>query len=211
MSETFVVHRDEFSIEDPWAIPPQASVVRLRRATDAAPPRLGTAVAAYFDYDFLTILFSGADDHVVATHLVHDAPLYDEDVVEVFIAPRDAPEYFEIEVNLIGTTFDARIESPDGVRSTMKAEIAWDCSGLFAGVRKRSESSGIRAFDIVIRIPFASLGVAMPHNGETWRGNFFRIDRHPNHGDEFMAWQPTLKTPADFHVTAAFGALHFEG
>ncbi len=211
MSETFVVRRAEFSIEDPWAIPPQAAVVRLKRATDAAPPRLGTAVAAYFDYESLTILFSGADDYVVATYLEHDAPLYDEDVVEVFLAPRAASEYFEIEANPMGTTFDARIESPDGVRATMKADLAWDCPGLFAGVRKMSESCGIVTVDIVLRIPFASLGVPMPRSGETWQANFFRIDRHPHNGDEFMAWQPTLKDPADFHVTAAFGALHFEG
>jgi Carbohydrate-binding family 9 len=210
MSETFVVRRAAFSIEDPWAIPPQAASVRLRRATDGAPPRLATTVAAYYDYDVLTVVFSSADDHVVATYLEHDAPLYDEDVVEVFLAPRDPSEYFEIEVSPLGTTFDARITSPDGVRSTMGADLAWDATDLFAGVKKGWESTGVMTVDTVIRLPFASLGMAMPRAGDVWKGNFFRIDRHPR-GDEFMAWQPTMKTPADFHVTAAFGALRFEG
>ncbi len=211
MAETFVVRRAEFSIEDPWAIPPQAGSVRLRSAIDAAPPRLSTALAAYFDYDYLTLVFSGADDHSVATHLAHDAPLYEEDVVEMFLAPRTAAEYFEIEVNLLGTTFDARIESPEGVRSTMRADRGWDCKRLFAGVRKVSESSGIMTVETVVRVPFDALSAAMPRSGESWRGNFFRIDRHPNLGDEYLAWQPTMKTPADFHVTAAFGTLRFEG
>jgi Carbohydrate-binding family 9 len=137
--------------------------------------------------------------------------LYEEDVVEMFLAPRTAAEYFEIEVNLLGTTFDARIESPEGVRSTMRADRGWDCKRLFAGVRKVSESSGIMTVETVVRVPFDALSAAMPRSGESWRGNFFRIDRHPHRGDEYLAWQPTMKTPADFHVTAAFGTLRFEG
>jgi hypothetical protein len=63
--------------------------------------------------------------------------------------------------------------------------------------------------DTVIRIPFAGLGRATPVAGETLRANLFRIDRHPEHGDEYSAWQPTRKDPADFHVAAAFGTLRF--
>lgn len=211
MPETFVITRGEFSIEEPWSAPPQARQVRLRRSTDGAPPRLGTTVAAYFDNDYLTVVFSGADDHVVATHLEHDAPLYEEDVVELFLAPRTPAEYFEIEVSPAGTTFDARIESPDGVRTTMRADRGWTCERLFAGVRKIAESSGSMTVDTVVRIPFATMGVPMPLSGEVWGANLFRIDRHPRLGDEFMAWQPTMKDPADFHVTAAFGSLRFEG
>ncbi len=211
MAEAYVVRRAEFSIEDPWAVPPQGELVRLRSATDGAPPRLATAVVACFDNDFLTVLFSGADDLVVATHLAHDAPLYEEDVVEVFLAPREISEYFEIEVSPRGTAFDARIESPDGIRATMKADRSWSCEGLFAAVRRRRESSGVSTIDTLLRVPFTSLGVKMPRSGERWRANFFRIDRHPKLGDEYSAWHPTLKRPADFHVTAAFGTLRFEG
>ncbi len=211
MAETYVVRRAEFSIEDPWAVPPQGELVRLRRATDGTPPRLATAGVAYFDNDFLNVLFSAADDLVVATHLEHDAPLYEEDVVEVFLAPKAISEYFEIEVSPRGTAFDALIESPDGIRSTMKADSSWNCGGLFAAVRRRRESSGVTSVDTVLRVPFTSLGVKMPRSGESWRANFFRIDRHPKLGDEYSAWHPTLKRPADFHVTAAFGTLRFEG
>lgn len=211
MSEVFVVRRAEFSIEDPWAIPPQAAAVRLKRATDGAPPRLATTLAAYYDSERLTLVFSGSDDRVVATLYGHDDPLYNEDVVEAFLAPVRAGEYFEIEVNPVGTWFDARIESPDGVRGTMKADLGWTCEGLFTGVRKYGESSGSLSIDVVMRIPFSALGVDMPKSGDLWRANFFRIDRHEAEGDEYSAWQPTMKVPADFHVTAAFGTLEFEG
>ena len=161
-------------------------------------------VAAYYDDDFLTVVFDADDDEIVATYLGHDEPLWQEDVVEIFLAPEGLTPYFEIEVNPLGTTFDARIDSPDGVRATMKTDLAWTCEGLFAALRR---DDGKRV-QIVIRIPFASLN-KRPNAGDEWRANFFRIDRSAAHGDDFSAWQPTMKTPPDFHVAAAFGALRF--
>jgi len=192
--------RAAFAIEEPWSIPDGCPAVALLRTTDGEAPRLRTIVAAYHDDVFLTVVFRGEDDGVIATHGNHDDPLWQEDVVEVFLAPETPKRYFEIEVNPIGTTFDAVIDSPDGVRATMRTDLAWTCDGLFAAVRTTPES-----FDVVMRIPFASIGAP----GE-WRANFYRIDRSHRHGDDLAAWQPTRKTPADFHVPAAFGRLRFE-
>jgi hypothetical protein len=209
-SDTLVAVRGEFSMEDPWAIPPACNTVRLRRSTDGAAPRLSTTVSAYFDHEHLTIVFCGADDHIVATLYGHDDPLYDEDVVEVFLAPRTRSEYFEIEVSPAATTFDARIESPEGVRASMKVDMNWHCTGLLAAVRKTIESRRLLSLDTVMRIPFDSMRCAAPRNGDVWHGNLFRIDRHPSEGDEFSAWRPTMKRPADFHVTECFGRLLFQ-
>ena len=209
-ADVLVVVRGEFSMEDPWAMPRSCEPVRLRRATDGAAPRLVTTVAAYHDDEFLTILFSAADDHVVATHYGHDEPLYEEDVVEAFLAPRHKAEYFEIEVNPVGTTFDARIDSPDGIRSTMIADHGWECEGLVAAVRKMISSRNLMTIDTVMRVPFASVGSAAPKDGDAWLANFFRVDRHPGEGDEYSAWRPTMKDPADFHVVEAFGRLIFQ-
>lgn len=205
--DEIVVRRREPSIEEPWSVPEGVTPFLLRRATDGGVPRLATQVAVYRDDEFLNVLFIANDDHVVATHLEHDAPLYEEDVVEVFVAPEEITEYFEIEVNPLGTTFDARVESPDGVRRTMRADLAWNADGLFAAV-VRDIGGSFHTASTIVRIAFASLG-RVPQSGDVWRANFFRIDRHPS-GDEFSAWQPTLKAPADFHVAAAFGALRFE-
>lgn len=205
MSEPLVVRRAAYELDDPWAVPNGCHRVWLSRATDGETPRLATALAAYFDDEFATFVFSGADAGIVATRYEHDAPLYEEDVVELFLAPRSAGEYFEIEVNPLGTTFDARITSPDGVRATMVTELGWTCEQLFAAVRR----TPVR-LEVVARVPFASLGRATPVRGEMWRANFFRIDRGPALPSEFLAWRPTMRTPADFHVTAAFGQLRFD-
>ncbi|HEY0371828.1 MAG TPA: carbohydrate-binding family 9-like protein [Thermoanaerobaculia bacterium] len=209
MSETLVVPRARFDMDDPWATPAECSPVRLRRATDAAAPRLATSVAVWYDDEYLSVLYSAADDHIRATYHRHDDPLYEQDVVEVFLAPDTLKQYFEIEINPHGVVFDAIIESPHGTRQGMATDVTWTCDGLLVALRKVFESSGAMTVDTLARIPFRALERSVPADGETWRGNFFRIDRHPEHGDEFSAWQATMKTPADFHVAAAFGVLRF--
>ena len=196
---TLVIPRGEFSIEDPWAVPPQCRPASLLRATDGDAPRLPTNVASYHDDESLTVIFRAEDDEFIATIYEHDAPLWQEDVVEVFLAPGDARTYYELEVNPLGTTFDARIESPDGVRATMHTDLSWTCEGLFSAIRRQG-----RLAETVLRIPLVTLG------GRPTRANFFRVDRSRAHGDEYSAWSPTMKDPADFHVVAAFGTLVFD-
>jgi hypothetical protein len=209
MTETLVVPRAPFDMEEPWSMPPACTPVRLRRATDAAAPRLATSLAAWHDDQLVTFLFSGADDHILATYERRDDPLYEQDVVELFLAPEKLTRYFEFEISPHGVIFDAIIDSPDGIRATMHAEKSWTCEGLVVAVRQVTESSGDMTCDTLIRIPFASMGRGTPVDGEVWRANFFRIDRHAEHGDEYSAWQPTMKEPPDFHVAAAFGAVRF--
>jgi cellulose/xylan binding protein with CBM9 domain len=204
MSQPLLVRRAAFVMEDPWAVPQGSERIALRRSSDGGKPRQHTTIVVYADDDRLNVLFESEDDEIVATHLRHDAPLYEEDAVEMFLAPSTPLHYFEIEVNPLATTFDAKIDSPDGIRSTMHLDVAWDCTDLFAAVRKTA-----RRVDTIVRVPFASLDVARPRAGDEWRGNFFRIDRSKNRGDEYMAWQPTMKNPADFHVAAAFGRIVF--
>src|SRR5258705_10452823 len=141
-AETLLVPRAPFDMEEPWATPAACTPVRLRRATDAAAPRLATSVAAWFDDEFLTVLFSSSDDHIEATFNEHDAPLYEQDVVELFLAPATPERYFEIEVSPRGTIFDAAIDSPDGVRATMRVDRDWNCEGLIAAVRRGGGGSG---------------------------------------------------------------------
>src|SRR5436190_1683838 len=145
---TLVIPRAEFSIEEPWEVPPQCRPAELRRATDGSAPRLATSVAAYCDDEVLTILFRAEDDEIVATMYDHDQPLWQEDVVETFLAV-DATTYVELEMNPLGTTFDARITSPDGVRATMRADVSWNCDDLFAAMR--------RALFLALLIPTCAL------------------------------------------------------
>jgi hypothetical protein len=118
--------------------------------------------------------------------------------------------YYELEVSPRATLFDASVDSPDLDRATMHVDREWTCEGLMAAVRSVTEVDGTTTTDTIVRIPFAAFERGEPADGDTWRINFFRIDRHPDQGDEYSAWQPTMKNPADFHVPAAFGTVRFQ-
>jgi hypothetical protein len=67
-----------------------------------------------------------------------------------------------------------------------------------------------RRWTVEVRIPLP-LKVAgrtgpTPQAGDKWRVNLFRYDAAH---DAYLAWSPTLKTPAAFHVPDKFGTLEF--
>src|SRR5262249_57791480 len=89
--------------------------IALLDARTGAPPRLRTALRVGLRGGALCVRYDGRDEGIVATHVRRDAPLWEEDVFEVFLSPGEGagPLYFEFEVNPLGTLFDARVESPD--------------------------------------------------------------------------------------------------
>lgn len=203
----YPVCRATLDLEDPWAVPARAPRMPLVRSTDGSQPRLDSGFAAYHDGTRLYVVFLADDDHLVATYLEHDEPLWEEDVVEVFLAPERPERYFEIEVNPLGTTFDAAIDSPRLERDTMTVDRGWTCEGLRTAIRRTTIGGSVRV-ETLVSIPVRAFGSAFA-SGARWRANFFRIDRSPE-GDEFSAWRPTGRIPADFHVPRAFGTLVFE-
>jgi Carbohydrate-binding family 9 len=203
----------------PLLLPTQRLVsipsIELRDATSGGQPRLRTAVRVGVRGGTLLVRFDGRDDGTVATLRHRDGALWTEDVYEVFLTPLDPPVvYFEFEINPLGALFDARVESPNLVRATMNVDVSWNLPGLSGVSRVRP-----RRWSAVVKIPLASLvgGVLPLPPGEgrgegaasrltdLWRANFYRVDRGAR--DEFSAWAPTGRDPADFHDAAKFGRL----
>ena len=176
--------------------------VELCDVATGAAPRLRTAVRVGVRNGVLLVRFDGRDAGTVATLTRRDDPLWTEDVYEVFLAPLDPPTlYFEFEVNPLGALFDARVESPDLVRKTMRVDPSWNLRGLSGRSRVRPGR-----WSAVLKIPLAGLlGETVTALPQLWRANFFRIDR--GSPDEFSAWSPTWTDPADFHAAARFGFL----
>lgn len=210
MNEPLIVLRRQLDLENLWQIPEGSKPANLVRSTDGGSASLPTSVTAFYDSSFLYVVFHFEDDEVRATYRNHDDPLYEEDVLEVFLSPTAPETYFEIEVNPLGATFDARIDSPSGTRGSMTTDLEWEAEGLWTASRKiRTEGAATFLTETLIAVPFRPLGVDTPEPGSSWRGNFFRIDRS-RRGDEYLAWSPTMKNPADFHVVSAFGRLLFQ-
>lgn len=183
----------------PWrAIEPVALAPSHGRAAPAG--FQPTALRLGHDGERLYVAFAATDAHVWGTHRGRNEPIYDEEVVEAFLAPTGDPRrYFELEANPIGAWFEARVENPDGDRATMRVDRDWACRGWERAVHVHAGG-----WDVEWAIPFAALD-ADPR--AEWRANFYRIDRA--HGGEFSAWSPTLADPPDFHVPARFGTLRF--
>jgi hypothetical protein len=162
-----------------------------------------TALRVAHDGARLLVAFACTDTHVFGTHRGRNRPIYEEEVVEAFLAPSgDARRYFELESSPMDAWFEARIESPDRHRATMLSDRDWICAGWQRAVAIRAGG-----WDVAWAIPFASLDAAPPAPGDRWRANFFRIDQA--NGGEYSAWSPTFADPPDFHLPDLFGVLVF--
>lgn len=168
-----------------------------------APPGFQpTALRLCHDGERLFVAFAATDAHVWGTHRSRNEPIYEEEVVEAFLAPTGDPHrYFELEANPLGAWFEARVANPDG-RATMQVDRDWICHGWERAVRIHANG-----WDVEWAIPFAALAAPSPIRDTRWRANFYRIDRA--NGGEFSAWSPTLADPPDFHVPDRFGTLAF--
>lgn len=186
-----------------WTSWARVPAIPLRRSYDGGPPEQGTTVRVARDDRALLLQFECDDRDIWATHTRRDAPLWEEEVVEVFLAPGegDPREYLEIEVNPLGAVFDARVANPDGRRDSMQVDAGWDAAGLVAEVDR--PAPGI--WRAALTIPWADLCTGVPPR--IWRANFFRIERPRGGTHEFSSWSKTLADPPDFHRPARFGKI----
>ncbi len=165
-----------------------------------ASPEQGSEVRVAWNDDELRVLLHATDARPWATMTQRDGPLWEEEVLEVFLDPGgDAESYFEIEVNPLGTVVDLVCRRN---RSGCTKEFAWDCQGLRTAVRKWK-----RGWTAELAIPFRSLIAEPPRVGSQWRANFCRIDRPAHRERELTAWSPTGVRL--FHVPERFGVIAF--
>jgi hypothetical protein len=177
-------------------------------------PRVKTEAKLCWDDKYLYLAFRCEDQDILSTYTKRDDPLYDQDVVEIFINPSgDLMNYYELEVSPRNVIWDGKIYNPEGaaVEST-KYDSKWNCKGLKTAVHLEGALDAERAsgkpWSVEMAIPFASIAKT-PREGEVWRANLYRIDR--GQPDEYYCWsqtQPRGATPS-FHVPARFGRLVF--
>ena len=161
--------------------------------------RQRTRFQTCWDSEAIYIRFECEDDYAVADFLNRDDPLYDQDVVEVFLDEEGlGRRYIELEISPRNVIFDALIEN-HGDRIVVNKE--WDAEGLETSVHTRGD---LRIY--VIKLPFIHFK-QMPKSGTKWRVNFYRIDESRDGQREFQAWSPT--GAVDYHIPSRFGSLIF--
>jgi len=181
----------------PWE---NIQAISLREVVTGERPRLRTDVKACWTSDALHIRFECEDDFIAAEMTRRDDPLYDEDVVEVFIDEEGSGRaYMEFEINPLNTIFDARIVND--TKGSIQVDTAWDAEGLATAVTREGET-----YKYDIALPLSNFE-KRPEAGTTWRWNVYRIDRDPQGERHFWAWSPT--GAVDFHRSHRFGTLVF--
>jgi hypothetical protein len=164
-----------------------------------------TALRVCHDGERLYLAFDCVDRDVWGTLRGRNAPIYEEEVVEAFLAPsRDPRRYFELESSPLDAWWEGEIDNPDGRRQTMRTDLDWVCAGWQRAIRV-----GGAGWSAEWAVPFAALGAPSPCGGERWRANFYRIERPRGAPPELSAWSPTFADPAEFHLPARFGVLEF--
>lgn len=200
----------------PWTLlePIPLAASHGRDPGNAARSVQPTALRLCHDGVRLYIAFDCVDRDVWGAYRGRNERIYDEEVVEAFLAPECEPRrYFELESSPRGAYWEGVIDNPDGRRATLRTNLEWVCVGWERGIRVRG-TLDVRddvddGWSVEWAIPFASLGATSPRAGERWRANFYRIERPRGAAPEFSAWSPTYADPAEYHLPAHFGVLEF--
>jgi hypothetical protein len=180
-----------------WSAVP---AVHLTEAVSGAEPQQKTSVRAAWSEEELRVLFQVEDTHVWATLTERNGPLWEEEVVEVFLDLfGDLESYFEFEVNPLNTVLDLVLRKN---RSGYMKDFSWECEGWRTAVVRTDAG-----WNAELAIPFHALTSEFPEVGDRWRVNFCRIDRPVAMPRELTAWSPPLR--ATFHTPERFGVLEF--
>ena len=172
-----------------------------------------TWVKACYDEQNFYIAFECNDPDIWSEYTKRDEHLWKNEVVEVFVDTDDNPNtYYEIEVSPKNVLFDAYVVKPAQI--DVDDIIKFDMQGIQTAVsvdgtlNMREDID--RKWTVEIAILFADMNKEegrINSDSESWRLNFYRINRDMDQESIGYAWSPTA---ANFHVPSKFGVLKFQ-
>jgi len=163
-------------------------------------PRFRTRAKMLWDDTFLYVAADMVEPDLWATYDRRDMIVFHEHDFEVFIDPDgDEDEYYEIEINVLGTIFDLFLQR--AYRRGGPAEHGWNSDGLRWAIHTdgtvNDPSDRDRGWVVELAIPFADLRPPtiredgtpwtlppirehrrrpVPEVGDAWRINFSRVE-----------------------------------
>ena len=172
-----------------------------------------TGFRALWDRDALHLRFDVSDPSPWHTLDERDAPLWDEEVVEIFLdLDRSGTHYAEVELNPANVICDVHMirASPD-----KKNDLRWNLEGIRSRTFPRDgEWVGTLAlpFSGFRSLPSAARTSLPPERGDTWGFNVYRIERPhgpsaPERDAIYAAYSPT--GDPSFHVPESFQGFTF--
>jgi hypothetical protein len=190
------------------------------QAISWGPPEYRTTFKAVWNDAGMAVRFDALDDRAWHTMIRRDDPIWEEEVVEIFLDPsRSGAHYAEIEISPVNVVTDLHIVAPwpalEGVRG-------WDWTGLESTVIPGAAFGLPRASWCALAwLPWSGVATMTPvvspfvppGPGDAWRFNVFRIKRphgpaEPERDAVYAAWSPP--DGPSFHAPAYFRDLVFE-
>ncbi|HSO31549.1 MAG TPA: carbohydrate-binding family 9-like protein [Labilithrix sp.] len=181
-----------------------ASAVTFTTDWSGAPAPAATRVRAAWSKRALYMLWAVEDTSV---HVDESRPvkterdkLYEEDCVELFLAPDPAERtrYFEVEVGPLGHFLDLSVD-----RRTKKSDVAWSSAPEISTRVDRPRRHA--TIEIALRSP--DLVKALKQGAQLPLGLYRMEGKSPR---LYLAWSPTRTAKPNFHVPDAFGTLLLE-
>lgn len=182
-------------------------------AAGAPRAREGTRVRLLWDREWLYLFAEMDDAEITATVREHDGPMWQNDVVEIFLKPSEAHAgYYEFEVNPFGAVVDAFFPNAESRKD--RAQLRRGVFHVDAKVALRGtlNVAGDRdtGWTVEARIPWSDLAATggRPAPSEVWRATLTRVNG-TGKAQELSSTAPL--TQPSFHRTEEYGALRFVG
>jgi hypothetical protein len=181
---------------------------------------LGSTVRLLWDDTYLYVGYYCEDPDAWATIEKFDGPLWNEEVVEIFIDPEGKGHaYYELEVSPINNVVDLFVlNQGKEYKGRMTVWCDWNFDHLNHAVYVegdgKKEGTRDKYWSVELAIPFEDIWLAdnrPPHDGDMWRMNCYRIERGDSknkNDDWYAAFNPT-KRPS-FHTPWEFGKFSFK-
>ena len=194
-------------------------------------PSFSTSVKMMWDSQYLYIGAVLEEPHLWGTLKKHDDIIYRDHDFEVFIDPMgDAEQYFEIEINVLGTIMDLFMNKPYKKGGTF--DMGWNTNGILSKIIANgtiNDNSDIDSgWTVEMAIPFTAISrnnrTASPSSTNPWRINFSRVqwtlepdgksyrkklnENNKPISEHNWVWNPT--GVIDMHVPVKWGYLYFK-
>ncbi|UZR99875.1 carbohydrate-binding family 9-like protein [Chondrinema litorale] len=142
-------------------------------------PYFETKVKMLWDDEYLYIAAQLEETDVWATYDKRDMVIFHENDFEVFIDPDgDTHEYYEFEINALGTFWDLMLVKP--YRDGGYGLNAWDIKGLKKGVfvdgTLNDGTDKDKSWTVELAFPWEVLKEAAPKESKPTAGDYWRID-----------------------------------